>query len=73
MARQRLRPFGQDLLEAAYRAAQETYDELSAKNDDFRTIWDSMRTFRSEEYLWFQVAEYPFDNFMIRARARNGG
>ena len=26
--------------------------------------------FRSEEYLWFQVAEYAYDNFMIRARAR---
>ena len=24
----------------------------------------------SEEYLWFQVAEYTYDNFMIRARAR---
>ena len=26
--------------------------------------------FRNEEYLWFQVAEYTYDNFMIRARAR---
>ena len=29
-----------------------------------------VRAFRGEEYLWFQVAEYTFDNFMIRARAR---
>ena len=28
------------------------------------------RAFRDEEYLWFQVAEYTYDNFMIRARAR---
>jgi TRAP-type mannitol/chloroaromatic compound transport system substrate-binding protein len=41
-------------------------------NANFRTIWDSMRAFRGEEYLWFQFAEYPFDNFMIRARAKGG-
>ena len=27
--------------------------------------------FRGDEYLWFQIAEYTFDNFMIRARAAN--
>jgi TRAP-type mannitol/chloroaromatic compound transport system substrate-binding protein len=30
-----------------------------------------MRAFRNEEYLWWQIAEYSFDTFMIRARARN--
>jgi TRAP-type mannitol/chloroaromatic compound transport system substrate-binding protein len=29
-----------------------------------------MRAFRGDQYLWFQVAEYTYDNFMIRARAR---
>jgi hypothetical protein len=24
--------------------------------------------FRADEYLWWQVAEYSFDNFMIRER-----
>jgi hypothetical protein len=26
--------------------------------------------FRSDEYLWWQVAEYGFDTFMIRQRAK---
>ena len=26
--------------------------------------------FRDEEYLWFQVAEYAFDNYQIRSRAK---
>jgi TRAP-type mannitol/chloroaromatic compound transport system substrate-binding protein len=43
---------------------------VSSKNADFKKIYDSVRAFRNEEYLWFQVAEYAFDNFMIRARAR---
>jgi TRAP-type mannitol/chloroaromatic compound transport system substrate-binding protein len=34
-------------------------------------VYESVRAFRNEEYLWFQVAEYTFDNFMIRARARS--
>jgi hypothetical protein len=27
--------------------------------------------FRNEQYLWWQVAEYTYDTFMIRARARD--
>jgi len=65
-----LRPFSQDILEASFKAANEIYDEASAKNADFKKMYDSLRAFRNEEYLWWQVAEYTFDNFMIRARAR---
>jgi hypothetical protein len=25
---------------------------------------------RSDQYLWWQVAEYTFDSFMIRSRTR---
>jgi TRAP-type mannitol/chloroaromatic compound transport system substrate-binding protein len=65
-----LRPFSQEIMEAGYKAANEIYDELSASNAAFKKIYDSYRAFRGEEYLWFQVAEYTYDNFMIRARAR---
>ena len=27
-----------------------------------------MLAFRNDQYLWWQVAEYTFDTFMIRAR-----
>jgi hypothetical protein len=27
--------------------------------------------FRGDQYLWWQVAEYGFDSFMIRARTRS--
>jgi TRAP-type mannitol/chloroaromatic compound transport system substrate-binding protein len=65
-----LRPFPQEVLEAALKAANEVYDEQSAKNPDFKKVYDAVKAFRGEEYLWFQVAEYTYDNFMIRARAR---
>jgi TRAP-type mannitol/chloroaromatic compound transport system substrate-binding protein len=67
-----LRPWKEDVIEAGYKAAGELYADLSGRNPDFKRLWDSMRAFRGEEYLWFQVAEYTFDNFMIRARARGG-
>ena len=65
-----LRPLPQDVMEAALKAANDVCADLSAKSPDFRRVFDAMRTFRGDEYLWFQVAEYTFDNFMIRARAR---
>ena len=65
-----LRPFPQEILEASYKAANEVYDEISAKNPDFKKSLDALRAFRNEEYLWFQVGEYTYDNFMIRARSR---
>ena len=30
-------------------------------------MYDSMAAFRGDEYLWWQVAEYTFDTFQIRA------
>jgi len=65
-----LRPFPQEVMEACFKAANELYAETSATNPAFKKIHDSYMGFRNDEYLWWQVAEYTFDNFMIRARAR---
>jgi TRAP-type mannitol/chloroaromatic compound transport system substrate-binding protein len=65
-----LRPFPNEMLEASFKASNELYDEISSKNADWKKIYESYRNFRTEQYLWFQVAEYSFDTFMIRARAR---
>jgi TRAP-type mannitol/chloroaromatic compound transport system substrate-binding protein len=65
-----LRPFPQEVMEAALKAANDVYAEIGAKNADFKRVYEALKAFRNEEYLWFQVAEYTYDNFMIRARAR---
>jgi len=65
-----LRPFSQEIMEASLKAANQVYDEVSAKNPDFKKLYESVRGFRNEEYLWFQVAEYSYDTFMIRSRSR---
>ena len=66
-----LRPFPQEVLEACYKASNELYAEISAqeRRSSRRSI-DAMIAYRNDEYLWFQVAEFTYDNFMIRARAR---
>jgi TRAP-type mannitol/chloroaromatic compound transport system substrate-binding protein len=68
-----LRPFSQEILEAGFKASNELYDEISAKNANFKKLYEHARAFRNEEYLWWQVAEYTFDNFMIRARLSSSG
>ena len=60
------------------RRHNEVYAEIGAGNPDFKKIYDRMTAFRNDQYLWWQVAEFSFDSFMIRAsRARaeplNGG
>ena len=65
-----LRPFSQEIMEAALKASGEVYTDLSAKNPDFKKIYDSIASFRNESYQWWQVAEYTFDNFMIRSRSK---
>ena len=65
-----LRAFPPEVMDAFYKAAQEVYTETSAKNPKFKKMIDAYNAFRNDEYLWWQVAEYTYDNYMIRARAR---
>jgi len=57
-------------MDASLKASNELYYELSLKNGDWRKVYENYRAFRNEEYLWFQVAEFSFDNFMVRTRTR---
>jgi TRAP-type mannitol/chloroaromatic compound transport system substrate-binding protein len=65
-----LRPFSQAVMEACLKASNEVNAETSAANPFYKKVLDSMNAFRNDEYLWWQVAEYTFDSFQIRARAR---
>jgi TRAP-type mannitol/chloroaromatic compound transport system substrate-binding protein len=60
-----LRPFPQDVLSAAFEAAQATYAEISATNAAFKKIHDSQTAFKRDAYLWAQIAEYNYDVFMM--------
>jgi TRAP-type mannitol/chloroaromatic compound transport system substrate-binding protein len=65
-----LRPFSYDVMEACLKATNELWAEISAKNADFKKMIEMMIAFRNDQYLWWQVAEYTYDSFMVRARPR---
>ena len=46
------------------------YAEVSAANADFKKMWESTLAFRNDQYLWWQVAEYTYDTYLIRNRTR---
>jgi TRAP-type mannitol/chloroaromatic compound transport system substrate-binding protein len=65
-----LRAFSPAIMDACLKASFEVYAEVSAKNADFKRVWESMLAFRNEQYLWWQVAEYSYDSYLIRTRTR---
>ena len=65
-----LKAFSRPLLEACFDASYQLYDELSAKNASFKTMYDSLREFRGDQNLWFRVAENTFDNFNYAMSAK---
>jgi TRAP-type mannitol/chloroaromatic compound transport system substrate-binding protein len=60
-----LRPFSEATLDVFHRAAKEVYVDISGKNADFKKIWDSIKAFRLDQYLWAQVADGAYDNYMM--------
>ena len=63
-----LRPFSTAIMEACLKASNEVNAETSAANPDFKKIYESQMAFRNDENLWWQVAEYTYESFMIRHR-----
>jgi TRAP-type mannitol/chloroaromatic compound transport system substrate-binding protein len=59
-----LRPFSREVLNVCWQAANNLYQETSAKNPKFKKVYDQWVKFRDEEQLWWRVAELTFDNFM---------
>ncbi len=66
----KLNPFSPAIMEASLKAANETYKEVAAANADFKKVLDAVVAFRGDQYLWWQVAEFSYDSFMIRNRSR---
>ena len=58
-------PYPQDVLEACFNAANETYAEINGTNAAFKKVYDALVAFRADAYLWAQFSEYTFDTFMM--------
>lgn len=62
-----LRPFPQDVMQAAYNATNQVFEETAAANPRFKKMFESWVAFRNQQVQWFRVAESTFDGFMGRA------
>jgi TRAP-type mannitol/chloroaromatic compound transport system substrate-binding protein len=64
----KLHAFPTPVMEACLKAALEVYAQVSATNADFKKVWEQLLAFRNDQYLWWRVAEYTYDDFLIRHR-----
>ena len=60
----KLRPFPKDVMNAAFKESMALYEELSAKNENWKKVYADYSKFRAEQNLWFRVTESTIDRFM---------
>ncbi len=65
-----LRVWPREVMQAAWRAANELYEETAAQNPRFRKMWASYKPYRDEQFQWFRVCENNYENFAFAAAAR---
>ncbi len=56
--------FPKDVLNAAFKESMAIYSELSAKNPNWKKVYEDYATFRRDQNLWFRFAEAGFDEFV---------
>ncbi len=60
----KLRPFSAAVLDAAFKESMAVYEDLGARNPDWKKIYADYAKFRTEQNLWFRFTEATFDRFM---------
>ncbi|MGC8509021.1 MAG: ABC transporter substrate-binding protein, partial [Thiomonas sp.] len=60
----KLQGFPKDVMEAAFKAANDLYNELSASNANWKKVYTDWAKFRNDDILWFRFADNEFDRFM---------
>jgi len=57
-------PFPKDMMDVAFKHSQELYSEISAKNPNWKKVYDDYAKYRAEANWWFRFSEARFDGFM---------
>jgi TRAP-type mannitol/chloroaromatic compound transport system substrate-binding protein len=60
----KLRPFPADVMAEAFKQSMQLYEELNAKNENWKKVYTDYAKFRSDQNLWFRFTEMGFDRFM---------
>ena len=64
----KLHPFPKDVMQAAYQAAFELYDEEAKNNPSFARIYGEWKKFRDMEIQWHRLSEASYANFIYSQR-----
>lgn len=62
-----VRLFPRDVMQAAFNHANDLFNELSEKNEDFKKIYTAWVKFRDEQVSWYRVADHYLDTYTINA------
>jgi TRAP-type mannitol/chloroaromatic compound transport system substrate-binding protein len=60
----KLQAYPKDVMEAAYKAAQDLYADEASKNPAFKKIYTEWDKYRKTQNAWFSIAEARMDNFL---------
>jgi TRAP-type mannitol/chloroaromatic compound transport system substrate-binding protein len=60
----KLRAFPEAVMKESFKQSMEVYEELNAKNADWKKIYGDYRKFQADQNLWFRFTEMSFDKFM---------
>jgi len=64
----KLFPFPKDLMDSAFKESMALYSDLSAKNPNWKKVYEDFANFRRDVNLWFRFTEATFDNYMQAQR-----
>ena len=52
------------MMDVAFKHSQDVYAELSAKNPNWKKVFEDYSKFRADQNWWFRFGEARFDSFM---------
>ncbi len=64
----KLRPFTQDVMNAAFKSAQQIYADLNNSNPEWKKVYEDYSKFLADQNAWFRFTEGTFDRFMQQQR-----
>ena len=52
----KIQRFQQEVITAGYREAMALFDEISARNPNWKKVYEDYARFRADQNLWFSIA-----------------
>lgn len=60
----KLHRFSKPIMDASFTASMDLFEDISARNENWKTVYEDFKKFRTDQNLWFKFAEGSFDQYM---------